>query len=286
MDKKEVLEKAGAKKSVIGEMEKQKTNKGNWISIIAAGILYKALPPLLSAKIGKSERYFTEQIDIIKFMQKDFLENHTFTDLKKNPIDNKNATIFLMRNVDYTYYLNRAANTYALNARLLEIILMNYVSHKNSIDFTSLQKEIRSTYRFMDATKINKDQVKISGVIDKSNVAIVNTKFLNDCEEVIRILNTNDNLYYLIDNEKKSLYEIMNLYEKSTPNGIKRYKGLGEMKKDQMAESTLRADLNRTLIRYTVNDVKETFETIRAYESNSKLILNLCNNVTRDDLNE
>ena len=78
----------------------------------------------------------------------------------------------------------------------------------------------------------------------------------------------------------------MNLYESSTPSGIQRYKGLGEMSAKQMAESTLRADMNRTLIRYTMNDVKETFETIRSYESNSKLILNLCNNVTRDDLNE
>lgn len=254
--------------------------------IIAAGILYKALPPLLSAKIGKSEKYFTEQIDIIKYMQKDFLESNTFVDLKKNRIDNKNATIFFMRNVDYTYYLNRAANTYALHPRLLEIILINYIQHKGKIDFTSLQKEIKSTYRFMDTNKLGKDQIKISGVIDKSNVAIINNKFINDCHDVIKILEANDNLYYLINGEKKSLYEIMTLYEKSTPVGIKRYKGLGEMKKEQMAESTLRADMNRTLIRYTMNDVKETFETIRSYESNSKLILNLCNNVTRDDLNE
>jgi len=254
--------------------------------LIEAGMVYKAVPPLFSAKIGKSEKYFTEQIDIIKFMQKDFLENHAFTNTKKIPIDNKTATIFFMRNADYTYYLNRAANTYALHPRLLEIILMNYVSHKNSVDFTSLQKEIRSTYRFMDATKLGKDQIKVAGVIDKSNVAIINSKFINDCHDVIRILESNDNLYYLIDGEKESLYEIMSLYEKSTPTGIRRYKGLGEMGKDRLAESTLRPDANRTLIRYTMNDAKETFETIRAYESNSKLILNLCNNVTRDDLNE
>jgi len=254
--------------------------------LIAAGMVYKAIPPLFSVKIGRSEKYFTEQIDIVKFMQKDFLENHSFTDTKKVSIDNKTATIFFMRNVDYTYYLNRAANTYALHPRLLEIILMNYVSHKNSIDFTSLQKEIKSTYRFMDAIKLGKDQIKVSGVIDKSNVAIINAKFIADCENVIKILEANNHLYYLIDGDKKSLYEIMNLYEKSTPSGIKRYKGLGEMSKEQMAESSLRADMSRTLIRYTMNDIKETFETIRSYESNSKLILNLCNNVTRDDLNE
>lgn len=254
--------------------------------LIEAGMVYKAIPPLFSVKIGKSDRYFIEQIDIIKFMQKDFLEKHSFSDIKKNKLDNKSATIFFMRNADYTYYLNRVANTYALHPRLLEIILINYISHKNSVDFTSLQKEIKATYRFMDATKLSKDQIKVAGVIDKSNVAIINSKFINDCHDVIRILSANDYLYYFIDGIKKSLYEIMTLYESSTPSGIQRYKGLGEMSAKQMAESTLRADMNRTLIRYTMNDVKETFETIRSYESNSKLILNLCNNVTRDDLNE
>lgn len=254
--------------------------------LIEAGMVYKAIPPLFSVKIGKSERYFTEQIDIIKFMQKDFLEKHTFSDTKKVKLDNKTATIFFMRNTDYTYYLNRAANTYALNPRLLEIILINYVQHKGKVDYTSLQKEIKATYRFMDAKMIDKNHIKVSGVIEKSNVAIISDKLLSDCEAVIKILEANDHLYYLIDGEKKSLYEIMTLYESSTPTGIQRYKGLGEMSANQMAESTLRADMNRTLIRYTMNDVKETFETIRSYESNSKLILNLCNNVTRDDLNE
>ena len=94
--------------------------------LIEAGMVYKALPPLFSAKIGKTEKYFTEQIDIIKFMQKDFLEHHKFLNTKKAPVENKTATIFFMRNVDYTYYLNKAANTYALYPKLLEMILINY----------------------------------------------------------------------------------------------------------------------------------------------------------------
>jgi len=39
MEKEEVLKKAKSKKALVGEMEKQKLNKGNWISIISAGIL-------------------------------------------------------------------------------------------------------------------------------------------------------------------------------------------------------------------------------------------------------
>lgn len=40
MDKKELLERAKNKKrAVIGEMEKSKVNKGNWIAVIVAGVL-------------------------------------------------------------------------------------------------------------------------------------------------------------------------------------------------------------------------------------------------------
>lgn len=43
MEKEEVLKKASSKRAFVGEMEKQKINKGNWISIISAGTLAVAL---------------------------------------------------------------------------------------------------------------------------------------------------------------------------------------------------------------------------------------------------
>lgn len=38
MNKEEILEKS-KKKSLVGEMEKEKTNKGNWIALIVTGIV-------------------------------------------------------------------------------------------------------------------------------------------------------------------------------------------------------------------------------------------------------
>ena len=43
MEKEEVLEKAGKKKAVVGEMEKAKTNKASWIALIISGVLAIAL---------------------------------------------------------------------------------------------------------------------------------------------------------------------------------------------------------------------------------------------------
>jgi len=39
MEKQEILEKAQSKKAIVGEMEKAKINKSNWISLIVTGIV-------------------------------------------------------------------------------------------------------------------------------------------------------------------------------------------------------------------------------------------------------
>ena len=39
MEREEILEKAGKKKALVGEMEKAKINKSNWISVIVAQVV-------------------------------------------------------------------------------------------------------------------------------------------------------------------------------------------------------------------------------------------------------
>ncbi|MBP3431975.1 MAG: hypothetical protein J6K39_03895 [Clostridia bacterium] len=39
MENKEILEKAQSKKAVVGEMEKEKINKSNWISVVCACVV-------------------------------------------------------------------------------------------------------------------------------------------------------------------------------------------------------------------------------------------------------
>ena len=250
--------------------------------MIEAGMIYKAIPPLYSVKIGKKEKYFTEQVDIIKYVQKLFMENHKISFVDGRPLENKDITILFMKNVDYIYWVDRMSNTFALNPYLLEMILFNYVSNGDKIDLSKLQKTVRSAYRFMDAYKVN-DTVVVKGTIDKTNSVPVNKNFIDPCTELINIIKSNDSLYYLVDGKKMSLYEICTLYTNSTPNGIERYKGLGEMDTHQLQDSVLLED-NRTLIRYTLEDIKETQEAIRAYESDPKKILQLIGTVTRDDL--
>ena len=79
--------------------------------VIAAGRLYKAIPPLYSIPDGKNKRkYFTDQMDIIKYNQKIFLQKHKIEYSKNKPLSNKDVSILFMRNSDYIYFLEKTAN--------------------------------------------------------------------------------------------------------------------------------------------------------------------------------
>lgn len=251
--------------------------------MIEAGMIYKAIPPLYAIKKGKKTKYFTEQIDIVRYVQRLFLQNHDMKTLKKKALSNKDITLFFMKNNDYLYHINKIAGTYAIEPYLLEMVLNHYILNKNKINVKKLDKEVNSVYRFMHAEKVD-GSIMVKGVITKSNLIIFNEKFLADCTELLNIIRDNDSLYYLVNGKKMSLLEIMTLYDSATPNGVQRFKGLGEMDKEELAESTLYPGSDRTLVRYTMQDAKETLEAIREYESNSKKILGLVGQINREDL--
>ena len=79
-----------------------------------------------------------------------------------------------------------------------------------------------------------------------------------------------------------TLFDIMTLYNSTSPTNVSRFKGLGEMEAYQLKDSTLGTD--RAMICYTMEDAKAELEAIREYESDRKKFLKLAKNVTRDDL--
>ena len=89
-----------------------------------------------------------------------------------------------------------------------------------------------------------------------------------------------------MNGNKVTLYDVMKTFDKSTPNSIKRYKGLGEMDAAQLAVSTLRPEAPRVLIRYTLEDAKEEIATVREYESDRSKLLNHAGIIKRIDLME
>ncbi len=254
--------------------------------MISAGMVYKATPPLYSVRVGGKDKFFTDNFDMIKYNQRLFSQKYSLKNSKKVQLTAKELTLFFVRNTEYNYYLNSIANTYALERPLFEDILTSYVECGNKVDLAKLQKVIKSKYRFMDVVKEKSGIVVVKGVITKSNVAILSDKFFVDCAPLLNIMKSNDYLHYYIDSTPASIYNVMSLYEKTQPNGVHRYKGLGETSESILENSVMSPLGDRTLIQYTMEDFKDTLSTIREYESDKKKILSLVGNITRDDLIE
>ena len=94
---------------------------------------------------------------------------------------------------------------------------------------------------------------------------------------------TNNNLEFKLNGEPSTLYGVMNAYESISPSNLSRFKGLGEMDVDELGVSTILPG-ERTLIRYTVENVKEEVATIRELESDKSKLLQLTGKINRKDL--
>lgn len=251
--------------------------------IIQAGMLYKAIPPLYAISQGKKKKYFTENVDITKYIQKSFNDKFTVTDLKKKPLNGKDLTLFFLRNADYMFYLDDLADTYRAHRTMAEFAMYHYVMNNAKFNVDKMKKEAAKLFRFFDIKNV-KGTIIFTATIDEKYTFFINDKTIYDARYVLNILNSNDQLYYLVNGTKHTIYDIMTLYDKVTPGSVQRYKGLGEMDADELAESTLSPTGNRTLIRYTLSSAKEEIETIRQFESDPKKILGLVGKVTREDL--
>ena len=256
--------------------------------MLAAGMVYKAVPPLFSIRLGGKDKYFTDQKDLTKYMQKIFLQKYSFANEKGIEINSKEVGNFLDKNTDYVYFMEDISNTYSLDPYLFEMILFHYLSNNKRIDVKKLQKEVKSKYRFMDVNQDKKTGlVEVSGTIKESNIVLINEKLIDDCRIILQIMDQNDKFYYKLNGKISSIYEVMKAYESIRPSNISRFKGLGEMNKEQLRDSTIHPNYDRVLVRYTMEDAKEELEAIREYENNSKKILSCINReITRDELSE
>ena len=250
--------------------------------LVEAGMVYKAVPPLYGIKEGKKTKYFTDNLDYVKYIQKLFLSNHTFADMKKNPLSPTQVTKFFVKNADYVYHLEKLANTYAISPNLLELLLIHYVTNNRNFKFDKLKKEVKAAYRFMDVFNEN-GTIVVKGTIDKYNMVILRETFLNDCKVIMDIIEDNDSVMYTIDGKPATIYQVTKTYEDSMPSNRQRYKGLGEMHDGELGESTLLPE-HRTLIQYTMESAKDAINFVREYESNSKKILKEVKHVDREML--
>ena len=254
--------------------------------IVEAGKVYKAVPPLYGIPTGKSKmQYFAERVDFVRYMQKEFYKKNSVTDINGKPIDSATFSRILIENSDYIYDFQTISERYKINPTLLEIVLSSYVKKES---LATLKKRITSEFRFMQNDNIVKTDgcIRIKGLINgRIETVFYNDKFIKDCESLIPPIQKavkENHMTFIVNGEKTCLYDMVRS-AMNTIVSVSRFKGLGEMNPNQLAESTMDPN-TRSVIQYSVSDIDESMRIIRQYDSNKKMILQKIGIVSHEDL--
>ena len=210
-------------------------------------------------------------MEYVKYIQKEFSKNYAVSNANDKALSPRELSSILYRNIDYEDEVNRIAKNHAIDPVLLEAIL---ILMYNKATYTQISKSIKKQFRFVqDISKDKSGTIVIEGLVgSKYQTVFLNDLLIEESKSILDYIAQNTSMVYKINGEAKSLYELMHLFNKSAPNSIQRYKGLGEMDGKRLFDSTL-DPTKRTLIRYTMEDVKAEIDTIQYYEDDMSRLL-------------
>jgi DNA gyrase subunit B len=201
-----------------------------------------------------------------------FMKDNTLSTQDGQRMTKNEITQLLVTLNHYCKDLEVTALNLALNPEVLEFFLFN-----KDLNFKDLKALAKKQYRFLENSRpfelINgypSGSWLHEGKIQNLHM---NDILLNQCAGILEMIGNVKYKYYRLNGEMVSLYRLMQAFEEKKPKNIGRYKGLGEMDPEELAESTILPTTNRTLIRYTMEDVKDEVERIRFINSNKASLL-------------
>ena len=240
--------------------------------LITAGRVYRAVPPLYGATVGNTKIYFTNNMDLTVYIQNIFMRNHSLSTPDGQKMTKNEMTKIFVTLDKYVKELSKVAVNFALNPQVLEFFLFNLDK-----DFKTLRTMAKKEYRFLETSQpfelINGCPTGSWPVDGRIQNLHLNDTIINQCSEVLDMIHKVPYTHYRLDGELVTLFTLMTFFEQNRPKNIGRYKGLGEMNPNELAESTILPTTNRTLIRYTMDDVAEQIERIRYMNSNKSALL-------------
>lgn len=190
--------------------------------VIEQGKLYSANPPLYGIEVKGGHKFFTDNYEYVEYVQSLFCKNNTIHNIKNKPMTKKAIVKILYDNIDYIKYIDHVSRIFSIDPKLLEFILYNVDSISN---FNKFKKLIEKEYEF---TKVRMENniIIIRGLVgSKYQTVFCNQQLLDYSKPILYLINRSDN-YYIINNRKSTLYDLLTMFNEYSPN-ITRYKGLG-----------------------------------------------------------
>lgn len=239
-------------------------------NLVKAGLLFKSIPPLYSIKSGKKEIFFSSRFEYIEYMQDRFSKKN---DLKINgkKLSGKDISAMAYQNIDYVFDLNHMSRNTGVNPRFLEKII-RYID----LPFDEIQSRLRNLYGHTINVYNDGNYIKITGEAENEfQTAIMTDRFYHEAKEIQKkyLYDVNET-YELNGQNVEWLYDILRLFDANDGGNMKitRYKGLGELDPHELGSTTL-SPKNRTLIKYTMESIKEDVNKLREYDSNKKKLI-------------
>ena len=241
--------------------------------LVEAGKVYTAITPLYSIKMKNNDRkFFIDDKDFVSYVFKTFSKENELRTSDNKPMKNDAVIKLLADNISYYELMGSLSKSnQAINPNVLEFIYSRLIKN---IPIKTISKEVHKVYPYLDVKEYNGIVVGDGLVNDLVETAVFHEKMMDDCNTLILpFLENTDPNGYILNGQKVSLYQLMSAFHKYQPKSLTRYKGLGEMNPSELAISTIHPDYNRTLIRYTTEDIERDINEIRRIDSNMKELL-------------
>ena len=235
--------------------------------LIKAGRVYRCVPPLYGASVAGKMKFFPDDFTFFKYVQQEFCKSYEIADADtKAKMAPKDIIGLLMRNKNFVDILNSCSKPTATHPILLEQIIRN-----RNLTMAKFKKAIETKFPYLTVSEYNKKRLITGAFEDKMYTTYVDDLCLPMSAPCFSYID-NEKPYYLVDGNKKSLYELCAMFKGYTPK-VTRYKGLGENLPSTLAKTAVLPGSYRTLIQYTLENAEEQIMEMRNIISNKNLFL-------------
>lgn len=243
--------------------------------VIEEGKLYMVEPPLFGFKENGKMIFKATNREYITYLQEKFTKKN---DIYFKGVKFKNSALidFLIKNERYIEFLKNVSDSNVCSPLFTELIMANISEigiEKDSVD--RWNKLISKKFSKQIKAEWHDGRIIISGIKDSRYEMIELDNNLLKSKKTKRLLDLmNQNLLNIhgytiegeINKEDISLYQVLKTFNKYKADGLKRFKGLGEMEAEDLRDTCM--DLKRQrCVQIRFSDIDKSLRLLANWHS-------------------